>query len=216
MLNQLLVKPFQRTLNTYHLYQPKSLFCLQLTTVVESPQDDATVAKLVLQSDPKSLSETLSNHTFQWTPNLVNNVLKRLWNHGPKALQFFKHLDRHPTYIHSTSAFEHAIDIAARLREYNTAWALVARMRALRCGPTPKTFAILAERYATGGKAHRAVKVFLSMHEHGCHQDLNSFNTILDVLCKTKRVEMAYNLFKTFKGFEGDGGEGNYADDGYL
>ncbi|MCI43804.1 pentatricopeptide repeat-containing protein mitochondrial-like, partial [Trifolium medium] len=102
MLNHLLVKPAQRTLITSHLYRSRitSRFCLQLTTVAESPpppEDDATVAKLVLESDPKSLAETLSNHSFQWTPNLVNNVLKRLWNHGPKALQFFKHLDRHPT-----------------------------------------------------------------------------------------------------------------------
>ncbi|CAI8597700.1 unnamed protein product [Vicia faba] len=221
MFNQLLVKPVQRTWNSSHLFPLKPRFWLPrntLTTIPESPppSEDATVAKLVLESDPSSLPETLSNHSFEWTSQLVNSVLKRLWNHGPKALQFFKHLERHPTYIHSSSSFELAIDIAARLREYNAAWALVGRMRALRIGPTPRAFAILAERYATGGKAHRAVKVFLSMHEHGCYQDLNSFNTILDVLCKTRRVEMAHSLFKTFKGYEGDGGERNYADDGYL
>ncbi|XP_058787336.1 pentatricopeptide repeat-containing protein At1g74900, mitochondrial [Vicia villosa] len=205
MFNKLLAKPLQQTWNSSHLFPPKPPIWLirnTLATVPESPppSEDATVAKLVLESDPSSLPETLSNPSFQWTPQLVNNVLKRLWNHGPKALQFFKHLERHPTYIHSSSSFEHAIDIAARLRDYNAAWAFVGRMRPLRIGPTPRAFAILAERYATGGKAHRAVKVFLSMHEHGCHQDLNSFNTILDVLCKTRRVEMAYSLFKTFKG----------------
>lgn len=86
------------------------------------------------------------------------------------------------------------------MRDYKAIWTLVARMRARRLGPGPKTFAIIAERYAAAGKPDRAVKLFLSMHEHGCFQDLNSFNTILDVLCKSKRVEMAYNLFKVLKG----------------
>lgn len=205
MFSGLLVKPAQQIANGSHLHLLSRFWLPRhaLTTGVESPpasEEDATIAKLVLESDPASLAETLANPNFRWTPELVDKVLKRLWNHGPKALQFFKHLDRHKTYIHSSSGFDNAIDIAARMRDYNTAWALVGRMRALRRGPTPRTFAIIAERYATGGKAHRAVKVFLCMHEHGCRQDLSSFNTILDVLCKTKRVEMAHNLFKTFKG----------------
>ncbi|RDX68324.1 Pentatricopeptide repeat-containing protein, mitochondrial, partial [Mucuna pruriens] len=179
--------------------------------------EDTSIAKLVLESDPQTLSEALSKPSIQWSPELVNKVLKRLWNHGPKALQFFKTLDRHPTYIHSPSGFEHAVDIAARMRDYNSAWALVARMRSLRRGPTPRTFAILAERYAANGKAHRAVKAFLSMHEHGCRQDLHSFNTILDVLCKSKRVEMAHSLFKTLKSrFKPDSVSYNIIANGYC
>ncbi|KAL1367039.1 hypothetical protein AAHE18_02G023300, partial [Arachis hypogaea] len=162
-------------------------------------EDANAVAKLVVQSDPKTLSEALAKPTFQWSPHLVDRVLKLLWNHGPKALQFFNALFRHPTYVHSPSSFDHAVDIAARMRDYQAAWALVVRMRSLRIGPTSKTLAILAERYASAGKAHRAVNVFLSMHHHGCRQDLASFNTILDILCKSRRVEMAHNLFKTFR-----------------
>lgn len=76
----------------------------------------------------------------------------------------------------------------------------MCRMRSRKLGPTPKTFAIITERYVSAGKADKAVKVFLSMHEHGCQQDLNSFNAFLDVLCKSKRAEMAYGLFKVFRG----------------
>ncbi|KAA8540874.1 hypothetical protein F0562_024988 [Nyssa sinensis] len=171
-----------------------------LTTVPSPPQEDATIACLVLETDPQILASTLEKHTVQWTPELVNKVLKRLWNHGPKALQFFKLLDRHPTYTHSPAAFDHAVDIAARMRDYKTLWTLVARMRTRQLGPSPKTFAIITERYAAAGKPDRAVKIFLSMHEHGCQQNLNSFNTIIDVLCKSKRVEKAYSLLKVFRG----------------
>ncbi|KAG6686683.1 hypothetical protein I3842_11G032600 [Carya illinoinensis] len=171
------------------------------TTPPPPPPQDAIIAKLILCSDPRTLTQTLVDPTIQWTPELADSVLKRLWNHGPKALHFFRTLDRHhPTFAHSSSSFDLAIDIAARMRDYKAVWALVAQMRNRRLGPGPKTFAIIAERYVAAGKPDRAVKLFLSMHEHGCFQDLNSFNTILDVLCKSKRVEMAYNLFKALKG----------------
>ncbi|XP_022889847.1 pentatricopeptide repeat-containing protein At1g74900, mitochondrial [Olea europaea var. sylvestris] len=162
--------------------------------------EPTAIAKLILKTDN---SETITRnlHTLtNWTPHLVHTVLKRLWNHGPKALQFFNILDTHPFYAHSATGFDHAIDIAARLRDYKTVWALVARMRSRKLGPSPKTFAIIAERYVSSGKADKAVKVFLSMHEHGCSQNLNSFNAFLDVLCKSKRAEMAYKLFNIFRG----------------
>ncbi|XP_052171749.1 pentatricopeptide repeat-containing protein At1g74900, mitochondrial [Diospyros lotus] len=164
-----------------------------------TPENETTIANLVLNTSQQNLASALKSHTVQWTPELVTRVLKRLWNHGPKALQFFEALDCHRYYAHSAAAFDHAIDIAARVRHYKAVWTLVARMRARRLGPTPKTFAIITERYVAAGKADRAVKIFLSMHHHGCCQDLNSFNTILDVLCKSKRVEKAYSLLKIFR-----------------
>ncbi|KAF9623356.1 hypothetical protein IFM89_000845 [Coptis chinensis] len=50
------------------------------------------------------------------------------------------------------------------------------------------------EASSSGGKPDRAVKVFLSMHEHGCVQDLPSFNTLLDVLFK--RTPRALEILK--------------------
>ncbi|KAB1202422.1 hypothetical protein CJ030_MR8G019494 [Morella rubra] len=189
-------------LSFFQINPPKPPYILPvhfLTTSTPPPQD-ASLAKVILSSDPRTLTQTLEDPTILWTSDLVDRVLKRLWNHGPKALHFFKILDHHRAFAHSSSSFDLAIDIGARMRDYKAVWTLVARMRARRLGPGPKTFAIIAERYAAAGKPDRAVKLFLSMHEHGCFQDLNSFNTILDVLCKSKRVEMAYNLFKVLKG----------------
>ncbi|RYR33569.1 hypothetical protein Ahy_A10g048174 [Arachis hypogaea] len=156
-------------------FSPKRSLDLTLTFLPHSPhacthcpsppqpaaeEDANTVAKLVLQSDPK----TLAKPTFQWSPHLVDRVLKLLWHHGPKALQFFNALFHHPSYIHSPSSFDHVVDIAARMRDYQAAWALVVCMCSLRIGPTSKTLTILAECYASAGKAHQAVNVFLSMH----------------------------------------------------
>ncbi|GMH16818.1 hypothetical protein Nepgr_018659 [Nepenthes gracilis] len=164
--------------------------------------DAAVIANLVLTSaNSKTLTETLLKpRRFRWSTDLVDKTLKRLWNHGPKALQFFKILDHSSHYSHSSSSFDLAVDIAARLRDYKTLWTLVDRMRSRRLGPNPKTFAIILERYVSAGKPDRAVKIFLSMHEQGCPQDLICFNTLLDILCKSKRIEKAHNLFKIFRG----------------
>ncbi|CAL9031142.1 unnamed protein product [Prunus brigantina] len=194
---------FTLQLKTAAQKNPKPSFsipCRSLTTSPPQPPQDSYLANLILQSDPQTLTQILHNPKIEWTADLVDKTLKRLWNHGPKAIHFFKVLDHHPSYTHSRSSFDHAIDIAGRLRDYKALWTLVSRMRARRLGPGPRTFAIITERYVAAGKPDRAVKVFLSMHEHGCPQDLNSFNTILDVLCKAKRVEKAYNLFKVFRG----------------
>ncbi|XP_065860800.1 pentatricopeptide repeat-containing protein At1g74900, mitochondrial-like [Euphorbia lathyris] len=159
------------------------------------------LAALILNSsNSRTLAQSLHSPTIKWSPELVNAVLKRLWNHGPKALQFFNLLSHHPSYSHHASSFDHVIDISARLCDFRTMRTLISHMHSYRFGPSPRTFAIVAERYASMGKPHKALNLFMSMHEYGCFQDLSSFNTLLDVLCKSKRVEMAYNLFKALRG----------------
>lgn len=169
-------------------------------TSPESLPEPATITNLFLESkNPELLAQSI-RALPHWTPGLVETVLKRLWNDGPKALRFFNLLEDHPSYAHTTVAFDYAIDIAARMQDYSTMWTYVSKMRSRRLGPSPKTFAIIMERYVSAGKADKAVKIFLSMHEHGCQQDLHSFNTLLDVLCKSRRVEMAHRLLGVFKG----------------
>ncbi|CAN1785186.1 Pentatricopeptide repeat-containing protein At1g74900, mitochondrial [Linum perenne] len=165
------------------------------------PPDVASLTSLILNSSNRqSLAQSLHSPAIQWCPQLVNAIIKRLWNHGPKALEFFQLLTHHPSYVHHASSYDHAIDISARLRDWRTLWTLVSRMRTAKVGPSPKTFAIIAERYASAKRPHKALDIFLSMHDYGWFPDLNSFNALLDVLCKSKHVEMAYNLFKALRG----------------
>ncbi|XP_021866138.2 pentatricopeptide repeat-containing protein At1g74900, mitochondrial [Spinacia oleracea] len=194
------MRPMQ--LQKLPLLRPFSTTTVKPPPLKSLPATATAVANLVLTTeDPKALSKTLlTSPDFTFSEPLVNQTLKLLWNHGPKALQFFTILDNHLHYAHSLSSFHHAIDISARLRDITTLWILVTRLRSRRLGPTPLTFAIIIERYVLSGKPDKAVEIFLSMHKHGCQQDLNSFNTLLDILCKSKRVEKAHNLFKLLRG----------------
>ncbi|XP_028778285.1 pentatricopeptide repeat-containing protein At1g74900, mitochondrial isoform X2 [Neltuma alba] len=212
--------------NPFHLLHPlKQRFlppCRSLTAIIQpSPatlplvEEDFAVAKLILDSDTQSLSETLQRTTFQWNPNLVDKVLKRLWNHGPKALQFFKYLERHPTYTHASSSFDYAVDIAARMRDYKSVWNLVARMRACRVGPSPRTFAIITERgrfkadsisyniIANGWclikRTPKALEVMKEMVDRGLTPTLATYNMLLKGYFRTGQLKEAWDFFLEMK-----------------
>ncbi|XP_058090194.1 pentatricopeptide repeat-containing protein At1g74900, mitochondrial [Magnolia sinica] len=186
------------------LRKPSQTTLVKLTRhLSHASSQESIITDLVLKTDGDALVQALELefNKIPCSPDLADRVLKRLWNHGPKAFAFFEFLDRRSPngYKHTISTFNHAIDIAGRMRDYGTLWNLLSRMRARRVAPTPRTFAIIVERHVSAGKAEKALRIFLSMHRHGCLQDLSSFNTLLDVLCKSKRVEMACSLLKTFR-----------------
>lgn len=106
----------------------------------------AAIANLILTSEPQTLSKTLlESPNYHWSEPLVNETLKRLWNHGPKTLEFFNILDQHRHYSHSLSSFNLAVDVAGRLRDFDCLWSLVDRLKSRRLGPTRRTFAIIIE-----------------------------------------------------------------------
>ncbi|KAK8956077.1 Pentatricopeptide repeat-containing protein [Platanthera guangdongensis] len=174
--------------------------------------DEATdlpshISKLVLKhpstaaSAAASLASTISSSfpSTSLTPSVVNAVLKRLWNDGPRSLLFFRSLLRLPSVSLSPSSFDHAVDIAARLRDRLSLRFLLSARLAAGLPLSHRTFSLLAERFAAAGKPDRAVRLFLSLHHHGIRQELRTFNSLLDVLCKSRRVRKATSLFKTFK-----------------
>ncbi|XP_072972394.1 pentatricopeptide repeat-containing protein At1g74900, mitochondrial [Typha angustifolia] len=176
-----------------------------------SPSDSASsslsslITSLVLRhspttTKPQSLALALSHLSPPppWPPSILSSVFKRLWNHGPLALLFFHSLLHlpHPNPPPPPSTFDLAIDVAARLRDRPALLSLLSLRRRLAVPSSPRTSAILMERYANSGKPDRAVRVFLSM---GPDQDLSAFNTLLDVLCKSRRVEKATSIFKALR-----------------
>nr|CAD1832865.1 unnamed protein product [Ananas comosus var. bracteatus] len=144
------------------------------------------IAELVLRhphgDNARSLALALSNLSAPFPASLADAVLKRLWDHAPCALLFFRsllHLPRRHGHRHghgdlapSASTFDLALDLAARLRD---------RRR----------------RLVLSGKPDRAVRLFLSSPS-SLHTP-RTFNSLLDALSKSRRVHKATSLFKTLK-----------------
>ncbi|CAL9755655.1 unnamed protein product [Musa acuminata subsp. burmannicoides] len=134
-----------------------------------------------------------------WPPPLVDRVLKLLWNDAPRALLFFRSLLLLPSFHPAASSFDHAVDLAARIHDHCSVRFFLSLRGRIALPPSPRTFAILFERHTSAGKPDRAVRAFLSMHHQGCPQDLHAFNTLLDTLCKSRRVRKAASLLKVFR-----------------
>ncbi|KAL3571033.1 hypothetical protein D5086_028282 [Populus alba] len=164
----------------------------------QQPLEAAALATLILtSSNPQALAQTLHSPTIQWTPQLVNTILKRLWNDGPKALQFFNLLSHHPSYSHHPSSFDHAIDISARLRDSPSLRSLIYRMRSARLGPTPKTFAIIAERgLCHRGDMERAMEFMGRMKDDGCEPNVQTYNLVIRYFCDEGEIDKALDLFQ--------------------
>ncbi|XP_039137219.1 pentatricopeptide repeat-containing protein At1g74900, mitochondrial-like [Dioscorea cayenensis subsp. rotundata] len=158
-----------------------------------------TISDLVLShpsNDPQTLAKSLSSHLPSSSPSSIPDlVLKLLWNHAPRALLFFNALLLLSPHPPPSSTLTLATDLAARLHDHST----LHRLISLR-PPSPRAFSCLFERYAAHGKPDRAIRLFLSMrHRHGCSQSLPAFNSLLDALCKSRRVAKASSLVKSLR-----------------
>ncbi|KAK9107962.1 hypothetical protein Syun_023973 [Stephania yunnanensis] len=145
------------------------------------------------------------NATVQDNPTGLGAARLRLcYTHSIAALYVFFILFRLAHHYHWANSFLVIIDISSEVRgTKHLTWYITFHHKNIYMPPPrphPKTFAIVFERYVAAGKPDRAVKVFLSMHKHGCDRNLCAFNMLLDVLCKSKRVEMAFDLFRAFRG----------------
>ncbi|KAI0488963.1 hypothetical protein KFK09_028802 [Dendrobium nobile] len=201
LCSQSQVRPFLRRQSSGRLL---TIGCLHSTFISNGEDADlpALISNLVFtHSTAASLAAALSSSfpSLSLSPSIIDAVLKRLWNDGPRALIFFRALLRLPFFYPSASSFDYAIDIAARLRDRGSLRFLLSARHAAGLPLSHRTFSVLAERFANAGKPDRAVRLFLSLHHHGCRQDIRIFNSLLDVLCKSRRVRKATSLFNSFK-----------------
>ncbi|KAL3748254.1 hypothetical protein ACJRO7_009486 [Eucalyptus globulus] len=144
---------------------------------------DASIAASILAATPQTLPGILQDPTIQWTPDLVDKTLKRLWNHAPKALSFFAHLSRRrPGYAPLPPP-------------------LTTPSTSLCASATSGTHGPSAPPRRRSPSSPRGVLVDARARLPSGFELLSSFNTILDILCKSRHVEMASNkLFKVFGG----------------
>ncbi|ERM94418.1 hypothetical protein AMTRI_Chr04g189960 [Amborella trichopoda] len=158
------------------------------------------ISDLIKKTPTPHLIKTLKNQKSSpnWTPQLITQTLKSLWNDGPKAFLLFTHLSKTHQSL-TLESFDLIIDILGRMRDFKKLWSLVSEMPRHGLHPSHKTFAIIMERYVSAGKADRAIRAFSLMQIHGCPPNLQAFNTLLDILCKSKRVERAQELFRALR-----------------
>uniref|UniRef100_A0ACD5ZKB9 Uncharacterized protein n=6 Tax=Avena sativa TaxID=4498 RepID=A0ACD5ZKB9_AVESA len=180
------------------------------TTSSPSPRQIATLvlnhpSSTLTTASARSLSASLLAVAPALPTPVANSVLKLLWHHAPRALLFFHSLLHLPARAHAISpcTIDLALDLSARLRHprqlTNSILELFSR---LRLPFTPRTFPILFERFAASQRRPDiAVRLFLSLHRsHRVTQDLPLFNSLLDVLGKSRHASKAASLVRALQG----------------
>ena len=148
-------------------------------------------------SGPSGIKHKLEHCSVAASSELVAEVLSRIRNDWEAAFTFFLWAGKQPGYAHSVHEYHSMISILAKMRKFDTAWALIEEMRGRRSGPslvTPQTLVIMIRRYCAVHDVGRAINTFYSHKKFNFQVGLEEFQSLLSALCRYKNVEDAEHL----------------------
>lgn len=128
---------------------------------------------------------------------LVLEVLSRVRNDWQVAFMFFLWAGKQTGYAHSLPEYHSMISILAKMRKFDTAWALIDEMRGGRAGPclvTPQTLLIMIRRYSAVHDVGRAINTFYAYRKFKFDVGMEEFQSLLSALCRYKNVQDAEHL----------------------
>ncbi|MCL7036609.1 hypothetical protein MKW94_008567 [Papaver nudicaule] len=114
------------------------------------------------------------------TPELVEQVLKKLTNAGALALSFFRWAEKQQGFEHTTGIYNALLDSLGKIKQFQLIWDIVYCMK--RKGIlVNETFGLIMHRYARARRSGDA--------------ELCDLNCLLGTLCKSKNARKAQDVF---------------------
>ncbi|TKY50944.1 Pentatricopeptide repeat-containing protein mitochondrial [Spatholobus suberectus] len=176
-------------------YGPPETHAFAFHTAQPRPTPDAeTICKILSNTRDSTVEASLAAVPAKPPPELVLEVLNKLGNAGALALSFFRWAEKQREFKHTTDTFHALIEALGKIKQFKMIWTLVNDMKRRKL-LTSDTFALVARRYARAGKAEEAVQTFEKMEHYGLKPHVSDYNRLIDVLCKSKCVEMAHEVF---------------------
>ncbi|KAK8961749.1 putative pentatricopeptide repeat-containing protein [Platanthera guangdongensis] len=167
-----------------------------------SSSHDSDVEELcrILSSSSNSdlFAQLLDKSTVNFTPLLVEEVLRRSQRHGRAALQFFSWVGKRPYYIHNTETYNMAIKISGSGKDFKHMRSLYQEMKRKRITVEPNTWTIMISQYGQAGLTEIALNTFKEMKSEGCRPTGSTFKYLIVFLCgkKGRKVEEAIKIFQ--------------------
>lgn len=127
------------------------------------------------------------------SPELVVEVLSRVRNDWETAFTFFLWAKNKPNYRNSLRAYHSMISILAKVRKFDTAWALIDEMRGESL-VTPHTLLIMIRRYCAVHEVAKAINTFYAHRLFKFNVGMEEFHSLLSALCRYKNVKDAEHL----------------------
>ncbi|XP_059642382.1 putative pentatricopeptide repeat-containing protein At1g16830 isoform X2 [Cornus florida] len=113
------------------------------------------------------------------------------------TLSFFLWCARQPNYFHDNCAFDHLVNVVARLaQQFTTVKIVINQLESIGCVTKPQTFLLLIRIYWQGGLYDLVFEAFEEMIKYGYTPNTFARNIVMDVLFKIGRVDEALGVLK--------------------
>ncbi|CAH2051033.1 unnamed protein product [Thlaspi arvense] len=166
----------------------------------ETLSEDVIAILGILQEPRRSISQVknkLQDCSINASSQLVVEVLSRVRHDWEAAFTFFIWAAKQPGYAYSLREYHSMISILAKMRKFDTAWALINEMRHSRTGQslvTPKTLLIMIRRYCAAHEVGKAINTFYAHKLFEFDVGMEEFHILLSALCRYKNVRDAEHL----------------------
>lgn len=132
-----------------------------------------------------------------YTPNLVNMVLKRCFKVRQLGFWFFHWAKRLPDFHHTTETYNTMLYIVGEARSFGIMEELVGAMDREMCSKDIKTWTILLSSYGKTRQIGKMLSTFEAMRKsESIWIDSKVYRTVLHALCNADKPELALEFYK--------------------
>ncbi|KAG5134230.1 hypothetical protein JHK82_025418 [Glycine max] len=129
------------------------------------------------------------------TPTYLSQIIKTQKN-PLKALNIFNEAkSRYPNYYHNGPVYATMISILGTSGRLNEMRDVIEQMKEDSCECKDSVFVSVIKTYANAGLVDEAISLYKSIPRFNCVNWTESFNTMLQIMVKENRLEIAHRLF---------------------
>ncbi|KAJ8754513.1 hypothetical protein K2173_005674 [Erythroxylum novogranatense] len=143
-----------------------------------------------------SMEDRLEGLSFQFEPDVVENVLKRCFKVPHLAFGFFNWVKKKDGFCHTTQIYNTMLYIAGEAKDFGLVDNLVEEMDKNSCEKDIKTWTILISQYGKAKLIGKALLLFEKMRKSAQEPDLKTYKMLLRSLCNVGKGEVAWELYK--------------------
>lgn len=185
--------------DTNPMMQRRSACIVESETRLDNYPDAKEVRQLLLSLDNWcSIQENLEKLNFQFTPNLVVEILRGCNINIGSALKFFSWVGKGPNYSHDEQSYNMAMKIAGQGKNFKLMRSLFYEMRRRGCSITADTWTIMIMQYGRTGLTDLALSTFREMRLSTCKPTKSTYCSLIASLCgkKGRKVDEAIQIYE--------------------
>ncbi|GFP82737.1 putative pentatricopeptide repeat-containing protein at5g06400 mitochondrial [Phtheirospermum japonicum] len=142
--------------------------------------------------------EKLEKLNFQFTPDLVVEILRNCGPNIGTALNFFSWVGKQTGFSHNERSYNMALKIAGQGKNFKQMRSLFYEMSRRGCLITSDTWTIMIMQYGRTGLTDIALSNFREMKNSGCKPTKSTYSSLITSLCgkKGRKIDEAIEIYQ--------------------